>query len=229
MKNKKIEIKIPGSLNQIPLTDYIKLLTILENNKDNADKMAKRVVQFYTKDPIEMVDKMKQSDFNLIFDTVMRCLGEKNKLTPVFKHNGITYGFIPKLEDMSVKEYLELDATIGTKETWNEAMSILYRPITEVQGKKKFFGKKSYDRYSIEDYETGKYAEELKDMPSDIVSSAIFFFAILGRDLQKAFRIFLESQLALEKCPVKRDSLMMSIDGINKLELLLEEKAVAVI
>jgi hypothetical protein len=106
---------------------------------------------------------------------------EKPQLVKEFKLNGRTYGFIPKLEDMSFGEYIDLDTYIGDMENIHRAMNVLYRPIKQ----------KYDDKYLIEDY-TGDDPEKMKSMPMDAVLSSILFFYNLGMDLSKAMLNSLE-------------------------------------
>ena len=92
---------------------------------------------------------------------------QKPPLVREFTMKGKEYGFIPKLEDMSFGEYVDLDTYVGDFENIHRAMAVLYRPITQ----------KYNDKYLIEEYE-GDDNEIMKDMPMDAVLSSIIFFTI---------------------------------------------------
>ena len=96
----------------------------------------------------------------------------KPQLINSFELNGIDYGFIPSLEDMSFGEYIDLDTFIGETENLHRAMNVLYRPIELKQG----------NRYFIKDYDPDTN-EVAKDFPLDAVLGAIVFFYRLGKDL----------------------------------------------
>jgi hypothetical protein len=104
------------------------------------------------------------------------------QLVQRFKMNGVEYGFIPDLDDMSLGEYIDLDTYLGDWENIHRAMAVLYRPIKN----------KSGNRYNIKDYD-GKGFEDMKDMPLDAVLSSIVFFYNLGIELSKAMMNYLET------------------------------------
>ena len=94
-----------------------------------------------------------------------------------FRHNGIDYGFIPKLDEISIGEYADLEFYLTeTSEIWNNMhliMSILYREIEE-----------DGNPYKIKDYKPNKeIAEGFKSLSMDIVYSASNFFLTLGEEL----------------------------------------------
>jgi hypothetical protein len=89
-----------------------------------------------------------------------------------FKVGDITFGWIPKLDDMSYGEFLDLNSNISDWETMIISMGVCYRPIT-----KEFNGK-----YLVEEYKGDTYHDALKQMPMDAVVGAMVFFWNLGLD-----------------------------------------------
>jgi hypothetical protein len=93
---------------------------------------------------------------------------------PTFDLNGVRYGFIPKLDDMTYGEYQDLVKYVNHPKTWHLAMAVMYRPITHSQ-----FGK-----YLIEDYKgTSDLAETMQEAPLEAFISAQVFFCDLMSDL----------------------------------------------
>ena len=134
---------------------------------------------------------------------------EKPKLVKEFKMGKKTYGFIPKLEDMTFGEYVDLDTYIGDMPNLHRAMGVLYRPIKL----------KDKEKYLIEDYK-GEESEKMKNMPMDAVLSSIIFFYNLGMDLSKAMLNFLNEE---EMDLVQQQILEESGDGINRFSDSLKE------
>ena len=91
------------------------------------------------------------------------------------------FGFIPKLNDMTFGEYVDLDTYIGKWDQMNVAMSVLYRPITAKKGHK----------YLIEDYRGDNYHDIMKQMPLSAVFGSIVFFYHLGIDCSKDMMTYL--------------------------------------
>ena len=84
--------------------------------------------------------------------------------------NGVEYGFIPDLDELSLGEYIDLDGNISKWEQMHIAMNVLYRPIKNSKAGK----------YNIVDYDVNN-PEDLKDMP--LASSNWFsFFFLQFRD-----------------------------------------------
>jgi hypothetical protein len=152
---------------------------------------------------------MKAKSIRDITSVLTNMFNEKPQLVKEFKLNGKTYAFIPKLEDMSFGEYIDLDTYIGDMDNLHRAMNVLYRPIKQ----------KYKDRYLIEDY-TGDDPEVMKSMPMDAVLSSILFFYNLGMDLSKAMLNFLEEE---EMDLVQQQILEESGDGINQFSDSLKE------
>ena len=98
-----------------------------------------------------------------------------NQLVNKFKLNGVDYGFIPELDDMTFGEYVDLDTFIGDNDNLHRAANVLFRPIEFKRG----------DRYTVKDYDSDT-SEAAKEFPLDVVLGAIVFFYRLGKDLSVA-------------------------------------------
>ena len=57
-------------------------------------------------------------------------LTEQPEFTPRFKMDGVEYGFIPNLDDMSVGEFIDIENYCKEKHDLWKVMSVLYRPVT---------------------------------------------------------------------------------------------------
>ena len=119
----------------------------------------------------------------------------------------VEYGFIPKLDDISFGEYIDLETYIGDWSQMEKAMAVLFRPVTNV----------TKDYYTIEEYEgSSKHATILKDMPLDVALSATVFFYRLGIKLQKYIMDSLASQTNKEATQGSKRTSEGSGDGINQ-------------
>ena len=156
------------------------------------------------------VRDMKAKSINDICKILVDMFNEKPDLVKQFKMNGITYGFIPDLENMTFGEYIDLDTFIGDFENMHKAMNVLYRPV-----KQKFKNK-----YIIEDYDS-KDPDVLKDMPMDAVLSSILFFYNLGMDLSKALLSYLNQNKEMDLTQYLTSGL--NGDGINQFSHSLKE------
>ena len=111
---------------------------------------------------------------------------EKPKLVRHFKIKNIEFGFIPKLDEITFGEYVDLENHLQNWETYHKAMAVMYRPIKE----------KQKDKYSIVDYEPNEDMQELmRFAPLDVAISASLFFWSLGSELLNLTLSYLQKEL----------------------------------
>ena len=170
----RVEINVPETLADITLGQYQKFLEIQKKNEDERFLQVK-MIEIFCKVPSDVVLNMKLSDTTAIIEMLSEVINSKHQLVQRTKLNGKDYGFIPKLEDISLGEYIDLDSYITDWETMHIAMNVLYRPIKHKYG----------ERYSIEDYKSSD-SIHMKDLTMDCVMGGLLFFYHLGTDLSKA-------------------------------------------
>jgi len=198
-----IEINVPSSLNEITLGQYQKFLKIAENNPDGNFLNAK-MIEIFCGIPLSDSYKLKMSSVTSILDILNEMLAITPQHVERFKMNGIEYGFIPDLDEMSLGEYIDLDNNASKWEQMHVAMNVLYRPIkTSKVGK-----------YNIEEYDV-KFPEVLKDMPLDAAIGSLFFFYNLGMELSKHTILYLDNQAEMEVIQ-EQLTLAKNGDGINQ-------------
>ena len=205
----KVEIYIPDTLSEITLGQYQKYLKYQKDN-DDENFLAIKMIEVFCGLRNTTVRAMKAKSIRDITRILTDMFSEKPELVKQFEMNGITYGFIPDLENMSFGEYIDLDTFIGDQENLHKAMGVLYRPITQ-----------SYkDKYIIEKYTGDKY-EDMVNMPMDAVLSSILFFYHLGMELSTTMLNSLEDQE--EANLVQYLSSTKNGDGINQFSVSLKE------
>ena len=180
----KVDINIPDSLGEITLEQYQKYLKIQDENKDEKF-LAVKLIEIFCGLRGDHVLMMRATDIQDIVNIITDMLNNTPQLVTKFKMKGKQYGFIPKLEDMSFGEYIDLDTFMGDWDNMHRAMNVLYRPVTDQYG----------DKYAIEDYKVDT-AEQMKDMPMNAVLGSILFFYNLGMDLSRTMLNSLESKEA---------------------------------
>ena len=137
----KIKVTIPTSLEDIKLSQYQKFLKTTEKSEDN-DWINKQIVGIFCNLPDDIVKKLPKRDFNSIVNSITKVLNEKPELKKIIKLNGIEYGFIPNLDEITVGEQADIDNFVKDWQKMDRVMGILYRPITY----------KKDDNYLIEEY-----------------------------------------------------------------------------
>jgi hypothetical protein len=182
----KIEINVPTSLNEVTLGQYQKYLKIAENNPEGNFLDAK-MIEIFCGIPLSDSYKLKMSSAAAIVDIITELLNQTPKHTERFKLNGIEYGFIPDLDEMSLGEYIDLDNNVSKWEQMHVAMNVLYRPIkTSKVGK-----------YNIEEYDV-KNPEKMKDIPLGAAIGSVFFFLHLGMKLSEHTILSSSNQTEME-------------------------------
>ena len=181
----KIDLTVPSELKDIKLKDYQKYMKVVELNKEDADMLNIKAVEIFCHVKFKEVSNIKLSDFEDIIQTITGALTQENKWTQKFKLGGKTFGFIPKMDDMSIGEYIDLSNYLGDISTFHKAMAVMYRPITQ----------EAKDMYLIEDYDgADKYSELMKESTLDIMMGANVFFYNLGKELLNHTMAYLQEE-----------------------------------
>ena len=179
----QVEISIPSSLKEVKLKDYQDYLTIEEPTEDD---MLKCILNINTKE----LGKIKDKDVENLLEIINNLFKKERKFIPQFKLNGVLYGFIPNLDEITYGENKDVTAYIGDWKTMNKAMAVLFRPIKQKQNSK----------YLIDDYEgSHNYSEVMKNMPLDVVLGAMVFFCNLTNALLKSIPNYLKEQAMKEQ------------------------------
>lgn len=170
-----MRITIPTNLNEIKLSQYQKFVKILNENEES-EFLSLKMIEIFCGVDLNVANAMKRKDLEEATQIIGGLFTKVPSLIKKFTMNGIEFGFIPNLDEITSGEYMDLD-TYSTVEHWQEmhrVLAILYRPIT----------RKANEKYSIEPYESSeKFSEVFKNMPLDVALSAVVFFYRLGNDL----------------------------------------------
>jgi hypothetical protein len=199
----KARLNIPNQLSEITLRKYQKFVKL--NTEDVDDRFLQvKMIEIFCEVSHENVLKIKFADADKVTAILGDMFTQKPDLVTKFWLNGVEYGFIPDLDDISFGEYIDLDTYLGDWENIQTAMNVLYRPIKSKKG----------NRYVIEDYDINT-KDNLLDMPLDAVISSVFFFYHLGKDLSIVMNRYLEREL--KKIPSQQQQdLMLNGDGIKQ-------------
>ena len=143
------------------------------------------------------MSEVKAIPFDILKDCVVkitRMLESKPVFTSRFKMNGVKYGFIPNMDELSTGEFIDIETYQKTpNEIW-KVLSVLYRPITK-EGQN--------GRYEIAPY-NAELTEEFKNMDASTAFGALLFFWSLGIDLLNTTQKYLEA--------VKKKEVSMKFD-----------------
>jgi|SRR5210317_1402040 len=178
----RVEINVPDSLGEIRLEQYQKFVKLYDGEVTE-EFMSLKMLEIFCGVKLNEAYQMRFKDVDGVVKIISDVLNEKPQLIRRFKMDGVEYGFIPNLDDMSFGEYIDLDTYLGDWQNIHKAMAVLYRPIKSKHG----------ERYNIVDYEIID-SEIMRKMPLDVVLGSVLFFYRLGMDLSKAMIHYLEEQ-----------------------------------
>lgn len=188
-----VNIRVPETLADIKLEQYKKFIMLA--NEENGDELA--VYHFCGLTPAQQ-QGMRKQDLNEIQHTIGVALNEKPPLTTTFKYRGVEYGFHPKLEDISLGEYIDLEEYMKEPYKYAEKiLGVLYRPITN----------KMYGRHEVENYNPDKHTGlGFQELGADVFVGCLLFFYRLELKLLTASLPSLEKQAMSQPSIGKRSS-----------------------
>lgn len=198
-----MEVKIPTEINDITVAEYQKYSAI-DFEKQDDDFAAFKLIEIFCGVPLDVVSKFPLKDAEDIAIQINGVLSQTCEFTNRFTLNGVEYGFIPSLEDMTLGEYINLEEFLSDPKTLNRAAAVMYRPITRKFGK----------LYEIQPYTADKDQwDVMKQAPIGIISEAVVFFYRLGKELLLRSMSYLQDQ---EQKTIIREKLssVLNTDGL---------------
>lgn len=217
--SQKFTLEIPKELSAIPLKHYQKYLKVMEGNEEIEDNefINLKVLEIFCGVNMKEAYKLPLAEFSFIINHIADIFKEDTPLQRDFtmtdpSGNTVKFGFIPKLDDITLGEFVDLDNYIGDWQQIHKAMAVLYRPITFQKG----------DLYLIEEYEgSDKYSEIMEDAPVNVALGAVVFFYRLGSVLSDYLIRSLAQQVKEDK--EVKTHLERNGVGINQYTQYLEE------
>jgi hypothetical protein len=143
------------------------------------------------------------SDVATIFERLSK-LQVKGKLKKVFEIDEVEYGFLPDLDEITLGEWADTEQYIkdGLEKNIHKIMSILFRPVTNKEGK----------MYSVQAYKDGRERAEKfrKKMNAEQVQQSLVFFWTFGKELSKILPLFL-----MEKMKKIQEEMNLQTNGVG--------------
>lgn len=203
-----MEITIPTSLNEINCFQWQKLEEAFKTI-DNEPLLKIVVISNICNIKVPDLVKFKMSDINEIYEQINDLVTQKPTLEH-FTIDGVKYGFIPNIEDMSGAEFLDAESYYDTDIF--KFMAVVYRPIKkEVNG-----------AYKIKKYKGSDKLEAIMlKAPASAYVAAKVFFSTLLIDLLTVMPASILKNLtssevaALEQSGVTISQLMNSLEEIG--------------
>lgn len=174
-------IIVPSTLKDISLYQFLEFEKLPDTLSDN--DRAIQTISIFCNQTTEEVKKMPIKVLQEALETIKKALSDESKIELIFEFNGIEYGFIPNLDNISTAEFIDIENYQKERSDLYKIMSVLYRPVTIKEGK----------RYDIEPY-TGKINDEFRELPMSYVKGGMVFFCNLGVDLISYIQKSLQDQ-----------------------------------
>lgn len=207
----KIKVNIPENLSEITLGQYQQWLRITED-KDIDEFLKQKMVEIFCNIPLDQVMKIQALEIDAIVEILSKMFDDKPQLQNTFELDGVKYGFIYNLDEMSSGEFMDLDNYLSDFQQIHTAMKVLYRPIKHKTNK---------GQYLIEDY-TGKEDYDSKSIKLSVVFGSLFFFENLRKELQSNILRFLALQKEAQISQPLRASMLSGL-GTTQFTQPLEE------
>ena len=209
-----LDIRIPKGLSSITLEQYQRYMEVSKEvpEEDNTNEFLNlKALEIFCGVSLKDGYNLPMSLFESVLVQLAECFEEKPEFVQRFNLTDsagktVEFGFIPKLDDISLGEYIDLEAYITDWSKMHKAMAVMYRPI--VAGKR--------GKYIIEDYEgSEKWADVMKDAPVNIAMGAMVFFYHLGKTLSKYMTAYLMEEAKAEENTLLRQALGENGDGTS--------------
>ena len=184
--SKSITLNVPSKIEDVKLRQYQKYIKDIksisekeEPTKEEIDFANLKLLECFCGITLKQAYQLPLAEFSSIINHINDLFNRKNNIQHRFtmtdpSGNKVEFGFTPKLEDISLGEFVDLEKYIGDWQQMHKAMAILYRPVTHQ--KNQF--------YLIEDYQgSDKYSDIMLDAPIQVALGSTVFFYSLGSDL----------------------------------------------
>jgi len=179
------------TLSDITINDWL----FIQSLQGDDNYIKKEIIKHFNLNKLSISET---DTFLLNLDNVIKNIPSEIPLTLRFKYEGVEYGFIPNLNNITTAEWLDID---GLSDNVLEMLSILYRPIVK---KGKWFWR---DKYQIEEYKESH--NRFGELPVDILLGSSFFFMNLRETLSEILNIY---------------TLQMQVKAIKSSEITLQQK-----
>ena len=207
----KKTILIPDNINGITLGQYQKYLSVAEGIE--GEFLNQRAIETLCGVYFGDVVNMSHKDVQEIVIKLSEILEDNNHFVERFKIEGLEFGFIPCLEEITSGEYADLSAYMTKPEDMHKAMAVMFRPIVE----------RYKDKYKISEYNgTKDFADVMKFMPLGAALGAMVFFWTLAKDLVNATQRYTQAQV-MKELSQQQDTLLKS-GGFTKTFMLSQKE-----
>jgi len=202
-----MKLQIPTLINDITVSEYLKFIEV---NKEDADEefLIHKTISIFCGIGMKEVLTIDAQEAQDIALEIYAVLNQKADFVDRFELNGVKYGFIPNLEDLSLGEYIDLETYLKDQKNLHKVAAVMYRPIV----------KQYKELYDIEGYNSDLKAQEvMKQAPIGIISQAVVFFYNIANELLADSPHYLEKEAKEVRETIQQEvNLLKSTDGLTQ-------------
>ena len=210
----RIKLNVPEDLSEITLAQYQRWIKIAEKQEEVNTFYQQKMIEIFCNANLQDIMQMRLKDIQEITTHLDSLFNNTPEFQPLFKLQDEEFGFIPKLDEMTFGEYIDLDNYLADWQQMDSAMAVLFRPVSY----------KRKGKYLIEDYVSSeKY--DLSEMPLNVVLGSLVFFCDLKNELLKHIMNYLKTQDIVD-IPQSLKDLLESGVGINPFMDLQKERLI---
>ncbi len=184
----ELQLEIPVDLSSITLRQYQDYLKIYDKwDKEDEIYIKSKMLQVFCGLKPEDTLKVPLASFDNTIQHLLDCLNADTPFIRKFSMKGkdkdgndaeLEFGFIPKLDEISFGEFIDLEKYMSDWQTMHKAMAVLFRPI--IHSKKEF--------YRIDDYGgSARYSDVMLDMPVSVAIGATVFFLSFREQITSSY------------------------------------------
>ena len=182
-KGKTKEFKLINSWEDVTLEKWLKLIDFHNCTKS---KEAEETIAALSNIPKDLIKQLELKDVAVIMSKMAELqAGQDSSLKRIIEIGDKRYGFHPKLDEITLGEYADIETMIKNdiEKNMPELMAILYRPVTD---------ETENGVYTIAAYDgdISIRAEQMKKMSAQEVQNALVFFWGFGSVLLMTLELF---------------------------------------
>jgi hypothetical protein len=204
-KEETKQYNVINSWSDVTLEKWVQIIKA----KDNLNsEQAKETIKALSDIPEKLIKELSIIDVAIILKNIYELQAkEDTELKRIIEIDDVEYGFHPKLDDITLGEYADLETFIknGLENHLPEIMAILYRPVQE----------KKNNKYTIEAYDGDLTirAEIMNKMSAEQVQNALVFFWTFVKEFLMILPSFLMEQA--EKIAKMQHPATSQINGVG--------------
>ena len=171
---------VPATWDELTLGRYMRIMKVLKDKEETSDiERLVRIINCLSKIPKKHIYSLEVNSLKALGKHITNFLESEpnDELEHLVTIEDIEYGFHPKLFDMSLGEFVDLETYMkDIDNNMHNIMSVLYRPVTQ---------KDEENKYLIEEYEPSEERANLfkKHLTVREFNGASVFFSDLERQL----------------------------------------------